>query len=127
MLEFFLYNTQRGLIMADVVYINEEEGKNRVLGNVKLYVKLLNRFKTDTNLDKFAAFVEAQEWENARIEVHTIKGTAANLSMTELFRQSQDVEAQIKENSLKSESIESLKLCFAETLAALDKVIAKNE
>jgi len=112
--------------MADLVYIDEEEGKKRVMNNAKLYVKLLNKFKADTNLDTLVSSAEAQDWENAKTAAHTIKGIAANLSLTELFNQSLDVETQLKGQSLKPESLESLKTCFQETLAAVDKVIAQN-
>ena len=112
--------------MADVVYINEEEGKKRVMNNGKLYAKLLTKFKTDTNLDDLLTFAASQEWEKAQAAIHTIKGVAANLSLSELFNQSLDVETQIKGKSLNPESLEKLKICFSETLAALDKVIAQN-
>ena len=115
--------------MANVVYINEEEGKKRVMNNAKLYAKLLTKFMTDNYdkyLDELVAFSEAQDWEKAQGSAHTIKGVAANLSLTELFIQSLDVETQIKEKSLKPESLENLKACFAETLHAVEKVIAQN-
>jgi HPt (histidine-containing phosphotransfer) domain-containing protein len=112
--------------MADVVYVNEEDGLKRVVNNKKLYVKLLTQFRTSYNLDELIAFSVAQEWEKAQAAAHTIKGIAANLSLTELFNQSLDAETQIKGKSLKPESLESLKLCFAETLTAVDKVIAQN-
>ena len=111
--------------MADVVYINEEEGKKRVMNNGKLYAKLLTKFKTDTNISDLVTFAEAQDWEKAQGAAHTIKGIAANLSLTELFNQSLDVETQIKGKSIKPESLESLKTCFSETLTAVDKVIAQ--
>jgi len=111
--------------MADVVYINEEDGKKRVMNNGKLYAKLLTKFKTDTNLNDLVTFAGAQDWENAQAAAHTIKGIAANLSLTELFNQSLDVETQIKGKSLKPESLESLKLCFSDTLIAIEKVIAQ--
>ena len=110
--------------MADVVYINEEEGKKRVMNNAKLYAKLLTKFKTDTNLEDLVAFAVAQDWENAQAAAHTIKGIAANLSLTELFNQALDCETQIKGKSLNPESLENLKTCFTETLTAVDKVIA---
>ena len=112
--------------MADAVYVNEDEGKKRVMNNGKLYAKLLTKFKTDTNLNDLVAHAEAQEWEKAQNAVHTIKGLSANLSLTELFNQSLDVEIQIKGKSLKPASIDNLKACFAETLVQVDKVIAKN-
>jgi len=111
--------------MSDVVYINEEEGKKRVMNNGKLYAKLLTKFKADTNLEVLAASAEAEDWEKAKVAAHTLKGIAANLSLTELFNQSLDVETQIKNKSLKNGSIEQLKACFAETLVQVEKVIAQ--
>jgi len=112
--------------MAEVVYINAEEGKKRVMNNGKLYAKLLTKFKAGTNLDDLIATAVAQDWDKAQAAAHTIKGIAANLSMTELFNQSLDVETQVKGKSIKNESLESLKVCFNETLLAADKVIAEN-
>jgi HPt (histidine-containing phosphotransfer) domain-containing protein len=111
--------------MADVVYINEEEGKKRVMNNGKLYAKLLGKFKADTNIEELPQYVESQEWDKAQAAVHTIKGIAANLSLTELFSQSLDVEAQIKGKSLKGESLENFKACHAETVKLAEEVINK--
>jgi len=112
--------------MADVVYIDEEDGKKRVMNNGKLYAKLLTKFKADTNLADLVAFAEAQDWEKAQGAAHTLKGIAANLSLTELHKQSLDVETQIKAKSLEGESLANLKTCFEKTLIAADEVIAKN-
>ena len=111
--------------MADVVYINGEEGIKRVMNNGKLYARLLTKFKTDTKLDDLVSSAEEQDWEKAQNAAHTIKGIAANLSLTELYNQSLDVESQIKGKSLNPESLETLKACFAETLVAVEKVIAQ--
>ena len=112
--------------MADVVYINEEEGKKRLMNNAKLYAKLLTKFKADAKLDALVNSVENEDWDDAKAVAHTIKGLAANLSLTELFNQFVDIETQIKGKSVKSETLENLKTCFAETLIVVDKVIAKN-
>jgi HPt (histidine-containing phosphotransfer) domain-containing protein len=109
-----------------VVYLNEEEGKKRVMNNAKLYIKLLTKFKADTNLDQLTAAAGDGDWETARAAAHTLKGIAANLSLTELYKQCMDVETQIKGNALNDESLEQLKHCFAATLAEIDTVIAKN-
>ena len=111
--------------MADVVYINEEEGKKRVMNNGKLYAKLLNKFSTETNLNDLEESVGAQDWEKAQTAAHTVKGLAANLSLTELYNQSQDVELQIRDKALNPQSLENLKACFAETLVQVEKVIAQ--
>jgi len=112
--------------MADVVYINEEEGKKRVMNNNKLYVKLLTKFKTETKLDDLINFADDEEWEKAQSAAHTIKGIAANLSLTELFNKALEIETQIKSKSLKNDSMENMKACFAETLVAVEKVITQN-
>jgi HPt (histidine-containing phosphotransfer) domain-containing protein len=106
-----------------VVYINTEEGLKRVLNNSGLYVKLLNKFKTDTNLEDTLAAVETGDYEKAQVMAHTIKGVAANLSLTELFKQSLELETQIKNRAVSPEIRQSVKTCFHETLAAIDKVI----
>jgi HPt (histidine-containing phosphotransfer) domain-containing protein len=112
--------------MSDLVYINEEEGKKRVMNNGKLYARLLTKFKNDTKLDELLSSVENEDWDIAKASAHTIKGIAANLSLTELFNQSLEIETQIKVKSIKSGTIENLILCFSETLAAIEKVIAEN-
>jgi HPt (histidine-containing phosphotransfer) domain-containing protein len=72
--------------MADV-YVNETEGLQRVMKNQKLYVRVLKKFKTDTNLDALTTAIVAQDYTQAEIAAHTIKGIAGNLSLTELFSQ----------------------------------------
>ena len=112
--------------MADLVYINEEEGKKRLMNNGKLYAKLLTKFKTETNLDELIDSAGEQDWEKAQGAAHTIKGIAANLSLTELFNQSLEVETQLKGKALNPDSLENLKNCFAETLVHVEKVIIAN-
>jgi HPt (histidine-containing phosphotransfer) domain-containing protein len=112
-------------VMADIhnagaVYINFEEGVKRVVNNTKLYVKLLGKFKTDTNLDELSAFLISGEYEKAQIAAHTIKGLAANLSLTELFEKIRDLESQIKEKSVKPGALETVEGVFAETLTQID-------
>jgi len=112
--------------MADIVYINEEEGKKRVMNNGKLYAKLLAKFKADLSFEELCTYASAQDWEKAQSSAHTLKGIAANLSLTELFNRSLDIETQIKGKSLLDSSLENLKTCYEETLVQVDKVIAKN-
>jgi len=112
--------------MADVVYINAEEGIKRVMNNVKLYYKLLGKFRTEANLKNLENFIVAQDWENAQGAAHSIKGLAANLSLTELFNQSLDLETQIKGRALKPGVLENYKICFNETLIAVEKLITQN-
>jgi HPt (histidine-containing phosphotransfer) domain-containing protein len=112
----------------DVVYVNMADGLKRVMNNVKLYVRLVGKFKTDMSvtLQDLIAAAGAQDWEKAQAAAHTLKGTSANLSLVEMNTQALDVETQIKGKSINPESLENLKTCFNETVASIDKVIAEN-
>ncbi|MDR0690127.1 MAG: Hpt domain-containing protein [Spirochaetaceae bacterium] len=113
--------------MADngIIYVDIEEGRKRVMGNTKLYIKLLNKFKADPNLEALLAAVEKTDYEKAQGLVHTIKGIAANLSLTELYKQSVEFETQIKNREVKPGVPESFKTCFEETIKNVDKVIVQ--
>ena len=110
--------------MADpIVYIDAADGLKRVNNNKSLYVKLLNKFKTETYFDDLSAALSIQDFDKAKASAHTIKGIAANLSLLELQKQALNVETQIKNNSLDPLALDSLAACYAETLAEIDKVI----
>ena len=113
--------------MADnVVYLDYADGIKRVMNNAKLYVKLLTKFKNDTKLDDLEAALAAGDLEKAQGAAHTIKGVAANLSLSELFKQSLELETQIKANAVDPGQMEIIKAAFAATLQEVDKVIAEN-
>ena len=111
----------------NVVYLDYADGVKRVMNNAKLYVKLLTKFKNDTRLDNLEAALTAGEMETAQTEAHTIKGVAANLSLAELFRQSLELETQIKAKAVEPNQMETLKAVFAATIQEVEKVIAENE
>jgi two-component system sensor histidine kinase/response regulator len=113
------------------IYIDMEDGLKRVMNNKKLYTRLLSKFKSGTNLQALTAAVAVGDYEKAEIEAHTIKGIAGNLSLTELFKQSQELDTKLKAKLAKPdelvitlETIESLLTCFENTLISIDKVLA---
>jgi len=112
--------------MADgIVYINVEEGSKRVMNNTKLYAKLLNKFKDDPSLGQISEALEKNDLASAQTLVHTVKGLAANLSLTELYKQSVELEAQIKAGAADPQKVELFKSVHAQTLIETDKVIAQ--
>jgi HPt (histidine-containing phosphotransfer) domain-containing protein len=111
--------------MADIVYVNFDEGLKRVVNNAKLYVRLLTKFRADTKLDELFAQLEAGDYEKAQVAAHTIKGVAANLSLTELFERIKDLESQIKEKAVQPGMPDTVKTVFEETLKKVDEVIAQ--
>jgi HPt (histidine-containing phosphotransfer) domain-containing protein len=111
--------------MADIVYINFDEGLKRVMNNAKLYARLLGKFKEDNSINDIEAALAAGEMEKAQAAAHTLKGLAANLSLTELYKQILELETQIKAKDVKGDQLPLVKKIYAETLPEVDKVIAQ--
>jgi HPt (histidine-containing phosphotransfer) domain-containing protein len=107
------------------VYVDFEEGVKRVMNNATLYTRLLGKFKADTNLADLSAHLEAGDLEKAQISAHTLKGLAANLSLTELFQQTLDLETQIKARVIQDGALDILKNAYEETVKKVDEVIAQ--
>jgi HPt (histidine-containing phosphotransfer) domain-containing protein len=111
--------------MADeIIYIHTEEGMKRVMNNGKLYARLLGKFKDDPNLAELSAHLSAGDLEKAKVSAHTLKGLAANLSLTELFERTRDLESQIKEGVVPEGALDALKAVYDETIKKADEVIA---
>jgi HPt (histidine-containing phosphotransfer) domain-containing protein len=113
--------------MADeIVYVNVDEGVKRVMNNAKLYVTLLNKFKADTNMGDIETHLGAGDFEKAQGSAHTLKGLAANLSLTELFEKVRDLESQIKAKSVQGGALDGVKAVYDETIKKIDEVTAKH-
>jgi len=112
--------------MADVVYVDQEDGKKRVMNNAKLYAKLLGKFRDEAKLDPILAALEAGKYEEAGVLVHTIKGITANLSIKDLNEKVVKLEAQVKAKSVDPQIIEAVKESFAASMVEVEKVIAAN-
>jgi HPt (histidine-containing phosphotransfer) domain-containing protein len=112
--------------MADEkIYINVEEGIGRVVNNSKLYAKLLGKFKADPNMADLSACLSAGDLEKAKVCAHTLKGLAANLSLTELFERTRDLETGIKEGLIPEGALDGLRAVYGETIKKADEVIAR--
>ena len=111
---------------GDVVHVNFAEGVQRVMNNAKLYVRLLAKFKDGTNLNSLKAAFDACDMETIQGELHTLKGLAANLSLTELFAKCLELETQAKGGTLEKDQMETVQAVFDATLREIDKVLAEN-
>ena len=112
--------------MADAVYINYEEGVKRVMNNAKFYVKMLGKFKDDNSLEVIDSALEAGDFEKAKVAAHTQKGLAGNLSLTELYLKSQELEDRFKNGVTDYELLKTVKEVHSQTLIEVEKVIAEN-
>ncbi|MCR5758587.1 MAG: Hpt domain-containing protein [Selenomonas sp.] len=61
------------------------KGLERFMGNVALYHKFLLKFLDDTSFASFKESFAAGDLELAGKTVHTLKGTAGNLSLMRLY------------------------------------------
>ena len=111
--------------MSDVIYIDVEEGLKRVVNNASLYSKLLAKFKNYTHLNDIESALAEGDFPKAQNSTHTLKGLAANLSLTELYKKVQELEAQLKTGSAFDEQISTVKNVYIKTLEEVDKVISK--
>jgi len=111
--------------MADIIYINVEEGVKRVMNNTKLFSKLLVKFKDDIHLSEIETALKDGNNDKAKDAAHTLKGLAANLSLTELYKQVAELEAQIKTGNIGADQVARVKDAYAITLKEADEVIAK--
>jgi len=110
----------------NVVHVNFAEGVQRVMGNSKLYIKLLTKFKDGTNLNALRAAFEAWNVENIQGELHTLKGIAANLSLTELSAHCLEMETQAKGGTLEKDRLGDIQAVFDATLQEIDRILAEN-
>jgi HPt (histidine-containing phosphotransfer) domain-containing protein len=109
--------------VGQIVYIDQEDGKKRVMNNEKLYAKLLGKFCNETKIEPIFAAIEAGNYEEAQGLAHTIKGISANLSIKDFYEKIVELEAQIKAKSVAPQVIEAVKSSFTATLPAVEKVI----
>jgi HPt (histidine-containing phosphotransfer) domain-containing protein len=112
--------------VGDIVYIDQEDGKKRVMNNAKLYAKLLGKFCNETKIEPIFTAIEAGNYTEAQELAHTIKGISANLSVKDFNEKIVELEAQIKAKSVNPQIIEAVKASFAATLPVAERVIAEN-
>ena len=113
--------------MADgVIYINFEEGMKRMMNNAKFYAKMLTKFKDDTNLITLEEALAAGDMEKAQVAAHTLKGVVSNLSLIELYKQTLEMETQIKARDVNPQQLPILKNVYTETITEVEKVIAQH-
>jgi len=106
-----------------IVYVNVEEGINRVMKNTSLFVRLLTKFKSDTNINELETAFSRGEIDKVKNAAHTIKGLSANLSFIELYKQVVKLEAQTKEGVLNNDQLAEVRKTYDITLTEIDKVI----
>ncbi len=101
--------------------LNWQDGVARVVNNRGLYAKLLGRFADSLGdaPEKIAQAIADGNMEDAQMQAHTIKGTAANLGAEALAEAGKVLETAIKDNAGIEPAIEELKKVLAVTVEAM--------
>jgi len=82
------------IIIPELDGIDTETGLNRVGGNTKLYLKILNKFRISQAdaIERIQTAFDAGDNETSKREAHTLKGLAGNIGAEALQQAAQAVE-----------------------------------
>ena len=97
-------------------YIDVQEAMHRIGGNKDLYIRLLAKFADSDNITSLEEAINAETIEDAVQRAHTLKGTAANLSLKKLAEAALELEQQLKHGSDYSDPFITLKQVYNKTL-----------
>lgn len=86
-------NVKKNLELAG---ISVEESIERFSSSEALYEKYLIRFISDDNFNNAIKAVNEDDYENAMIYLHTLKGVAANMGMKKLSVLSDEIVVMIR-------------------------------
>lgn len=94
-------------------------------GDESLVVKFATRFPDDRTYDRLCEAVEKCDWRMAFRLVHTLKGVAANLSLTHLTQAASVMTDDLRDgNALTNEAIwESVQVCYEEAVSCIKEYI----
>jgi len=83
-----LRNGQR--VLPSLPGVNFKEGLERVAGNFETYLRLLREFPISqkTEIETIEQALAKNDFQRARTGIHTIKGLAGNLSLTDVYQAS---------------------------------------
>jgi HPt (histidine-containing phosphotransfer) domain-containing protein len=112
---------------GEIDFIDMEEGLKRVLNNKQLYMRLLKKFKDETNLSALTDAINANDLTIAREKAHTMKGIAANLSLKKLFLEVQELEVKIKDGIADKSMMESINNTFSGTIKEIERIFEEDD
>ncbi|MBF0380449.1 MAG: response regulator [Magnetococcales bacterium] len=111
--------------------LNINDGLGRVMGNRKLYLKLLHRFMEDhiNDVNNVGKALEDCEYDQAASLVHSIKGVSSNIGAKNLQYKTEVLEKTIKERVFKaiSKAYESFCVAHNELMLAMQPLAAIEE
>ena len=107
--------------------IDVESGLQRVMGDKAVYVRFLKEFLSESYMfvNRLNESIRQNDMKAARMAAHSIKGTASNLSITEVAERASELEQAIKTEEVKAVGILFNKLQMS--LASFEKSLREVE
>jgi hypothetical protein len=106
--------------------IDVADGKARVMGNMKLYVRLLSKFDGAKMAGAIIDAVEAGETKNAAQAAHALRGTAANLGFPVVRKITEEMELLSKDGKDCKAMVADLNTSVAALTDAIQRVLAEQ-
>lgn len=117
--------------IPELDYINIKDGLRRVANNKKLYLKLLNDFKTNYTgfITMFNNLVNNEKISEATIQIHTLKGVAGNIGAVNLAKSAEEIEFILKNQEFSKYEflILDLEVNLVNVLNSLLKIDSKQD
>ncbi len=112
----------------DIKFLNTEEGLKNLSGDEAFYIEILYNFLTDyKGYEKTLENLFKEEDEgDMLIEAHTIKGLAATIGATELQKNTEVFETQLREGNIVYSSFSKFTQSLKELNIKLDKYFKHN-
>ncbi|MBR5508769.1 MAG: Hpt domain-containing protein [Lachnospiraceae bacterium] len=96
-----------------------QDGLNRFAGHSALYEKMLKKFPDAVKKTEVQCYFQANDFEQALANAHTLKGMTGNLSLTPLYEAYTDVVALLRQGKP-----EEARAIFEKMLPVQEKMIA---
>ena len=96
--------------------INTEEGLLRLGGNAQIYKALLEKFTHNDYYESLCHHLANNNFVEAKVNAHTIKGTAGNLSLTALFKVATELDNALKREDDIQPIFEEFKMIYEATI-----------
>jgi len=82
-----------------VDFLDFEQGKKRCMNDQEFYLELVREFAEESKLKTLQDNYQRQDWPQYRMNVHTIKSSAAYIGAEELSQQARLLENAVKEGN----------------------------
>jgi len=107
--------------------IDVEDGKARVMNNLKLYLRLIEKFDGAKMAGAVTCAIDAGDEKATVAAAHALKGTAANLGFSVVKKITGDIEALIKEGMDCSILAQPLTEAMASLAGSIGRLLAAQE